>query len=313
MRRCALVLAILSVNAVAAVGQGREGAPFLTLPAGRAAALGGAGVALPPDAFGVLNNPGGLATVRQPQVGLQHAAYAGDVAYEHFSLALPFKRVQAVGVTARYFGSGSLPGADVDGMATGDFGSHYGMAGLSYAVRLGRTSLGATGKRIQSRLGEDRSAGTAWDAGVFQHVNEHFFAGAAVTNAGQGLRFNAQEDPLPTAYTLGFALRPSRLLTLAVDGSRGNRDRRINVRGGAEWKPFESFIIRGGYRSDGAGEGSGWEGASAGIGLLFEGQEISYAWLPMGGLGTTHLFSLVWSFGEPWRGDSLEGAESDGF
>ena len=69
-------------------------------------------------------------------------------------------------------------------------------------------------------------------------------------------------------------------------------------RGGVEWRPIDPLALRAGYRSDTVQQLSPIAGMSAGIGLSFWGAEFSYAWLPLGDLGTGQYFSLTARFGK---------------
>ena len=69
-----------------------------------------------------------------------------------------------------------------------------------------------------------------------------------------------------------------------------------SARTGVEWRPLESIALRAGYRTDTVKELSAIAGVTAGIGVTLWGQELSYAWLPMGDLGNTQYFSFVYRF-----------------
>jgi hypothetical protein len=304
--RAAALAVAAGLLASPCAGEGREAAAFLDLPAGgRSTGMGGAVVALPSDAFGFLANPAGLAGLGRAQAGVQHAVYVEDVAFEHLSLGVPFGGSQGLGVAAQYFGSSNLDRTDEAGVEGGTFKSYYALAGLSYAFRAGRTSFGATGKHLQGRLDTLKAETWAFDAGILHHLGRRLSLGAAVTDVGRGLRFESREDPLPTTWVVGAALRPAAGLRLAVDGVRG-RDGATDGRFGLEWRALEAVALRGGYRTDGSKGGEGVEGVTAGLGLLLERQEIAYAWLPLGRLGNTHYFSLLWRFGEDWGEEAAE-------
>ena len=67
---------------------------------------------------------------------------------------------------------------------------------------------------------------------------------------------------------------------------------------GAEWQPMPFVAWRVGYRTDTTGGLSPLAGFSTGLGLRMWGQEFSYAWLPLGDLGSGQYFSFVCRFGE---------------
>jgi len=62
---------------------------------------------------------------------------------------------------------------------------------------------------------------------------------------------------------------------------------------GVEWRYGDIFSFRAGYNSSHTNGLGAVSGITAGLGLTFWGQEFSYAWVPMGDLGQTHYFSLV--------------------
>ena len=61
------------------------------------------------------------------------------------------------------------------------------------------------------------------------------------------------------------------------------------------------FCLRAGYRTDTIQGLSPLAGLTTGVGILAWGQELAYAWVPMGELGNTQYFSLVVRFGEAQR------------
>lgn len=83
-----------------------------------------------------------------------------------------------------------------------------------------------------------------------------------------------------------------------------------SVHAGVEWLPVSALALRGGLRSDAVKELGGPAGWTLGFGLRLMGQQLDYAWVPYGGLGATHVFSLVISFAPlEGRRDEPEAAE----
>jgi hypothetical protein len=60
---------------------------------------------------------------------------------------------------------------------------------------------------------------------------------------------------------------------------------------------MEMIALRTGYRTDTTNGLSPLAGFTTGIGIHVWGQELAYAWVPMGDLGNTNYFSFVAHFG----------------
>ena len=67
---------------------------------------------------------------------------------------------------------------------------------------------------------------------------------------------------------------------------------------GGEWTPISALSLRLGYRTDTTKDLSAMAGLTTGLGLHLWGQELDYAWLPLGDLGNTQYISLVIRFGD---------------
>ena len=96
----------------------------------------------------------------------------------------------------------------------------------------------------------------------------------------------------------GGAYQPVSSWNLALEGVYP-RTGQASIRTGAEWTPVPAFSGRVGYRTDTLSGLSPLAGLTVGLGLHFWGQELSYAWVPLGDLGDSQYISLVMHFGEP--------------
>lgn len=288
-----LLLMLISVTGRAA--SGAEGVSFLEIPVGAGpSAMGGAYTALATDAYAPVYNPAGLAWVDGFQAAAQHLSYLQRAHFEHISIAVPLTDQQGFGLTAQYIGSGASDRTDENGIKAGIFSNYYGLFGLSYAVRPGGpVSYGATGKVIHGNLDASKATAYAMDFGAQCRANEWLDLGAVLANFGSDIKFFDQKDPLPTAGKLGIAVRPFTDLLLTADGVY-ERVGPASLRGGIELKVAGFMALRAGYRTDVHRESTA--GFTAGVGMKLFKQEISYAWLPYGDLGSTNYFSLLWRF-----------------
>jgi len=291
--------AAVSCSAACYGASGTEGASFLDIPVGaRPAALGSAYTALATDAYAPVWNPAGLGFVRQTEVAGQHLSYLESVHDEYLGLAQPAGRGGTVGAGIQYLGSGQIPSTDNNGDSLGNFSSHFAAYSLSYGRRFGDSvALGLTGKWIDARIGDFTAQAYAADLGAMLRPSPRWSFGATVTNIGSKLTFLNTGDALPLAGHLSAAFHPDSRWTVAAEAVH-QANGFTSGRGGLEWRPMDLFALRAGYKSDTVKELSALAGMTAGMGLTLWGNELSYAWLPLGDLGAGHYFSFVIRFGQ---------------
>ena len=163
-----------------------------------------------------------------------------------------------------------------------------------------KLSIGASGKWINAKLSDVSANAYALDLGTLYQATPHWTFAGVLSNIGRSLKFIDQADALPLAFHLGAAYRPDTRWTLSAEGVY-QRYGSARGRFGCEWSPLELLSVRAGYRSDTLQDLSALAGFSTGIGLHLWGQELAYAWLPYGELGSTQYLSLVFHFAEPRR------------
>src|SRR5205807_5831970 len=298
-------------------GVGTEGAAFLNIPVGAGpAALGSAYSALAADAYAPTYNPGGLGFLPSTQLSGQHLSYLDSNHYEYLSFVHPLThtlsptsggegvRVRgAIGASVQYLGTGDITRTDIDSSGNfvnpgGTFSSHYAAYNLSYGQTLGeKLSLGLTGKWINAQIDDVSANAYAVDLGSMYKLQRHLTLAAVMTNLGSKLTFLNDGDSLPLAFHLGAAYQPNGHWNLGVEGiyrQTGLASGHV----GLEWRPLELIALRTGYRSDTTKGLSALAGFTTGLGINVWGQELAYAWLPLGELGNTHYFSLVARFGQ---------------
>jgi len=232
------------------------------------------------------------------QLATQYLSYLQAINDEYVSLVYPLGSGKALGFSAQYLGTGAIPGTEVGGTPTGNFSSDYGVYALAYGQTLtDRLSLGLTAKLINAQISDVSANAYAVDFGGLYKYGDRFTLAATLTNLGTQLNFLSGGDSLPLEFHLAGACRlsPQWLATVeAVYPQAGPASFRI----GGQWRPLEAVSLRVGYRTDNLQELSPLAGFSTGIGISVWGQELAYAWVPLGDLGDTQYISLVFKFGQ---------------
>jgi hypothetical protein len=280
---------------------GTEGASFLDIPVGGApAALGSAYTAQATDVYAPVWNPAGLGFLSSLEFTGTHLSYLGPVYYEHASVVVPVGKDHETtiapagfGASAQYLGTGDIDARDAAGNPAGSFTSAFAAYSVAYGQKiLDQLAVGGTAKLITEKIADATASAYAADFGVLYKPTTKLNLGAVLANVGQDIKFVNEGDHLPTAGRLGatYQINPS------WDVSAEGVYRRTGVTSGGmgvEWRYGQNFSFRGGYNTAHIKELGGAAGATAGLGIFFWGQEFSYAWVPLGDLGTTHYFSLV--------------------
>lgn len=293
----ALFQSVVSVG-LGHASTGTDGANFLAIPVGaRPAALGSAYTALANDAYASVWNPAGLGFLSTMELAGQHLSYLESIHDEYLGFALPIGSVSGFGASAQYLGSGDIPSTDNFGNSIGDFSSYYAAYSVAYGRQaMDRVSVGITAKWINARIGDFSANAQSADVGVLARPSSQWNIGASVTNMGSKLKFLNTGDSLPLAGHLSAAFSPNTQWTVTAEAVH-EASGLTSGRGGIEWKPIDVLALRAGYRSDTLKELSAIAGLTAGMGITLWGQELAYAWLPMGDLGAGHYFSFVARFG----------------
>jgi hypothetical protein len=282
-----------------AAASGTEGAAFLDIPVGAGpAALGSAYSALASDAYAPVLNPAGLGFLSSTQIAGQHLSYLESIHDEFLSFVSPLGHGRGLGVSAQYLGSGDIAGTDLDGNTLPSYSTHFAAYSVAYGQTIGdKLSLGITGKWINAKISDVSSNAFAADIGSLYKVGDHLSLAATVTNMGNKLTFLNDNSSLPLAGHLGLAYEPTHRLLISLEGvypKTGVTSGHIGV----QWKPLSAVALRAGYRTDTTKELGAMAGPTIGAAVEAWGQELSYAWLPMGDLGNTQYFSLIVRFGQ---------------
>jgi long-subunit fatty acid transport protein len=240
-----LVLAGLSHAQV-----GVTSVPFLQIePDSRAAGMGNTGVAIADNASAVFWNPAGLAFQKGNQVSITHSEWLpqfnADLFYDYLVGKYHVKDIGTFGGHVTFLNLGEQLRTDETGLEQGRFNSYELAAGLSYGLKLNDNwSLGTGFRFIYSSLADGRVSGQRINPGssvgvdlsaLYKSNNFKFVgndaninAGLNISNIGPGVNYadNAQKDPLPTIFRIGWALNTNldengiHKLTIANDISK---------------------------------------------------------------------------------------------
>jgi long-subunit fatty acid transport protein len=246
-----ILVALLFVFVSLSFGQvGITSVPFLQIePDSRAAGMGNTGVAIADNASAVFWNPAGLAYQSGNQVSITHSewlpAFNADLFYDYLVGKYHVEEIGTFGGHITYLNLGEQLRTDETGLEQGRFNSYELAAGVSYGLRLNDNwSLGTGFRFIYSSLAEgevgQQSINPGSSIGVdiagmyksstfaFMDNDASIDAGLNISNIGPGVHYtdNAQKDPLPTLFRIGWAFNTNldrdgiHKLTIANDISK---------------------------------------------------------------------------------------------
>ncbi|MCH7963616.1 MAG: type IX secretion system outer membrane channel protein PorV [Bacteroidetes bacterium] len=227
-----MFLALPKIN----YAQGEAAVPFLLLaPDSRAGGIGESGTGLADNSAAIFWNPAGIAFLTGTELSITHSnwlpAFNLDLFYDYLTYRT---YVEGIGgsitgsITYMNFGEFVRTGP-VDPTPIGTFRSFDAALTLGYATKLGTDwGLGFNFRVIHSRLsdeavGEEEGTGVATSvsfdiAGMWRvstlnifgaEFGNRFSIGANLSNLGPKITYidQAQSDPIPTNFRLGFAFQ----------------------------------------------------------------------------------------------------------
>ncbi len=293
-----------------------SGASFLRVdPSPRTQAMGNSSSVLSFGAQSLGANPANLGAVKYKyEMFTSFANLAQDEQYAHAAFAVNRSvsrrnRIEGLGFSVTQLTVANAEGRDRSGARTNSFGSADRAITLSASSLLGeRLRAGATGKLIQSELAGYRSAATfAGDFGLSYDLSSAktpFSLGLALRNAGPGLRYINQSDPLPSSLNAGLGLGVGRA-TLIAETIQLLNDHQTHFSSGMEFG-FGPLSLRAGLstlaaRSSAKSASPLVENISYGVGLKLANLKFDYA---LGGRaggqgGTVHRVALTLTWGAP--------------
>ncbi len=251
IKKALSTLAVLCITASLSFAQvGITSVPFLQIePDSRAAGMGNTGVALADNASAVFWNPAGLAFQTGNQVSITHSEWLpqfnADLFYDYLVGKYHVDQIGTFGAHITYLNLGEQLRTDETGLEQGRFNSYEFAGGLSYGLKLNPNwSLGTGFRFIYSSLAQGDVSGQKINPGssigvdlagmynsntfTFLQKEASLSAGLNISNIGPGVSYtdNAQKDPLPTIFRIGWAYKTNldqdgiNTLTIANDISK---------------------------------------------------------------------------------------------
>ena len=304
-RLSALLLAAalaLPGGAVAANSKvGTSGAQFLKIGAGaRPTGMGEAFTAVADDVNAVYYNPAGLSQLKSAELTAMHTQWFQNIDYAFGAFAIP-TAAGTFAISAATLQSADIQKRGADESDLGTFTDLDSAYALSYGRRLGETtSVGATARLVRSQI--DSASASSWggDVGVLKKFSgSPYSVGVAARHFGQEVKFHSEGDPLPFVVDGGASgrfMNDHLLLALTLSLPRDNN---VQYGGGVEWAERNAdgfrYAARAGYHSL-ATDANGATGLSVGAGIGYRRLDLDFAWVPMGDLGNTFRYAVLFHF-----------------
>ena len=283
---------------------------FLKIGIGaRAAAMGGAFVAVADDASALYWNAAGIARIESDKSHLQfnHAIWVADIEVTQIGYVFHTKRIPGTfGVSLRSLYMDPMvettayqPDPTIGTGQTFDAG--YMIAGLTYARSFtDKFSAGVTANFIHEGLADLSQNTYSFDIGTLYDVGTMGMRiGMAISNMGTDVTFIERPGRLPSVFRVGTSATVLQSADQKLVGSfefshPPDNSERLNV--GAEYGFHNYLFLRGGYNVN-----YDAEGIAGGVGFRFPvsfagTSDFDYAYTDMKLLGAAHRFSLKFAF-----------------
>jgi len=280
---------------------GTCGAQFLKIGIGaKSMGMGGAASA-GTDVSALYWNPAGLASLEKREVLAMHIDWFEDTSIEFLGAAFPVGG-EVFGLSMTYLAIDKFEERIADTSSPiGTFDANDTAVGISYAKKLGGLDAGLTVKALKSSIGTDSSnVAIAADAGIIKKglsvSGKPLSLALVLKDFGTKIKFNTQQDNLPSVIKLGMGVEVSPQMSVAADLNLP-RDNEVNLNIGFEYMlPVEAvkFPIRMGYKT--LNDFDTIDGFSAGFGLGMGVYNLDFAWVPYGDFDDTYRLSLSGKF-----------------
>ena len=286
---------------------GTFGGQFLKIPVGaRAAAMGGAYVAMADEATAVFWNAAGIARVDpdKSQLSLNHATWPAEISFEQVGYVFHMKKIPgAFAVSARALTMQPMEVTTAfQPEGTGQtFDAGMLAAGITYARSFtDKFSAGITGNMIHTGLADLSQQTFSVDIGTLYDVGAAGMKiGMAIQNIGSQEKFIEREARIPSIFRVGtsadlFKSGDQRLIGSFEFSHPPDNAERFNF--GAEYSFRKYMYLRGGYSfnhdSEGIAGGAGFHFPVSVAGMA----DLDYAYTDLLDLGASHRVSLRFEF-----------------
>jgi hypothetical protein len=298
---------------------GTSSMQFLKLGAGaRAAALGNSVGAMTTDGYSLYWNPAGFIWGGEKQLALSHNYWVVDVNYDFVGYGMRLNDDQAIGVSMLYLGTDKMNVTD-EYHPYGN-GQTFGYAdvafGLTYSRRLtGYFSFGATVKYAQENIENLTTRGYLLDMGTYYQMDYRRTRFAVtLTNfgqqigpegsyiytnlAGEQIEKSYQTFSPPTTFRLALA---TDIMTTDINMWQVSfqldhpTDNAEYFSLGTEYGINDIVFLRSGYKFNSDTQ-SFSIGGGLKVNILSTEAMLDYAFITVGDLGNSNMFSFHWSF-----------------
>lgn len=265
----------------------------------RAVGMGWTFVGVADDSSALFWNPAGLGDLNNVEVALHHSSWLAGIIQETAVAALPMGSLGGLGVSFNYVNYGVIPGYDSTGAPIADYTpNRYGFD-LGWGKEIVKGfSAGAGLKGSIQTIADTSYSNLSVDLGVLWNPTKPLRFGLAYTNLGTQVAGYDQATALRLGGSYQFDFSGNNHLLLALSGAcePGGVNR---LQAGVEDVMFSFLALRVGYQANLAdNQIRDLTGLTAGIGVMFEGLALDYAYLPYGDLDTAHRISLSYKFGQ---------------
>ncbi len=280
---------------------------FLKIGVGaRAAAMGGAFVAVADDATALYYNAAGIARIdsKKSELSLNHANWPAELSFDHVGYVFHVKQIPgAFGVSARALTMQPMEETTAyQPYGTGrTFDAGMMTVGLTYARSFtDKFSAGVTANFIHEGLADLSQQTVAFDIGTLYDVGTAGMKiGMAIQSIGSQVKFIEREARIPAIFRVGtsamlLSSSDQKLIGSFEFSHPPDNSERMNV--GAEYAFRNYLFLRGGYNmnydTEGIAGGAGFHFPVSQFGMA----DLDYAYTDMRDLGAAHRFSLRFLF-----------------
>lgn len=244
-------------------------------PGPRSLALGSASAALT-DSWSVQQNPAGISELKSPVLALSYEQHFLDpeLSSQNATLVLPFNK-HVIGLSFSRYGFSEYLEQSAGFVYARSFS---GTLSLAIALRTHQMHISNYGNEAAYSL----------DAGMQFHLTENILIGSSIRNPGRSGYKDSPGTYLPVSLSVGIScLFGDKVLVLSdIEKVLGNS---MNLKSGIEYKPVQSFVIRGGVSLNPYKQ-------HAGFGFYFKGISVDAAITSHPNLGFSPNLGLSYEF-----------------